>query len=261
MATSDPSGRKLLVGLRPGPRPGTIALSARPDDPAGVAAIGDSFSSPGRQSFRGFGGRHNSIDQAGEEFYNWVQQQNVSAGGLGGSAPPGVDPDLYLYPNGQHAAYYVQSSFISPGRYGFLLDRDELSDWRLESDRPDAWQVQSASRRLDYIVAPGSSRSAIGRLTAISGRHRVPPRWAIGPMLDRLIRFPAQPPDEYESEVRADLRAIRRDDVPIGAYRIEAWQYLPRPFLREVIRKLRRRDIKPLLYFRAFVGQRRDRHR
>ena len=77
-----------------------------------------------------------------------------------------------------------------PDRYGFLLDRDELSDWRLASDRPDAWQVQAASSRLDYVVAPGSSRSAIRRLTAITGRHRVPPRWALGPALDRLVQFP-----------------------------------------------------------------------
>ena len=255
VSTSDPSGRRLIVDVRPGPGPGTIAVEAKPDDPAGVAAMGDSFASPQGQAFRGFGGRHDSLDQAGSEFYNWTQQENLSAPGLGGPAPPGVDPDTYLFPNGEHAAYYVQSSFISPGRYGFLLDRDELSDWRLASDRPDAWQVQAAAPRLDYVVAPGSAPTAIRRLTAISGRHRVPPRWAIGPALDRLVQFPDQPADDYAAAVRSDLRAMRADDVDLDSYRVEGWQYLPRPFLERVIAKLRRRGIAPVLYFRAFVGQ------
>lgn len=191
VSTSDPSGRKLIVDVGPGPGPGTIGVEARPDVDEGVAAIGDSFRSPEGQAFRGFGGRHNSLDQAGSEFYNWTQQENLSAGGIGGPAPPSApDPDLYLFPNGEHAAYYVQSSFIAPDQYGFLLDRDELSHWRMASDRPDAWQVQAASHKLSYVVAPGTSHTAIRNMTAISGRHRVPPAWAIGPTLDRLVRFP-----------------------------------------------------------------------
>jgi alpha-glucosidase (family GH31 glycosyl hydrolase) len=256
VSTTDPSGRKLLVDVGPGPGPGTIAVSARPDDPSGVAAIGDSFASHAGEAFRGFGGRHNSLDQAGSELYNWTQQENLSSPGLGGPTPPGVpDPDKYLFPNGEHAAYYVQSSFVSPGRYGFLLDRDELSHWRMGFDRADAWQVQAAATRLDYVVAPGSSRSAIQRLTAIGGRHRVPPRWAIGPALDRLVEFPEQPADDYADAIRDDLRKLRANDVRIDSYRIEGWQFLPRPFLRDVIAKLRDRGVRPLVYFRSFVGQ------
>ena len=36
-------------------------------------------------------------------------------------------------------------------------------------------------RRLDYVVAPGDRARAIGTLTAITGRQRVPPAWALGP--------------------------------------------------------------------------------
>ncbi|MCB0874861.1 MAG: hypothetical protein KDB46_01580 [Solirubrobacterales bacterium] len=255
VSTSDPSGRSLIVDVMPGPLAGTIAVAARPDDPSGVAAISDSFRSPAGEAFRGFGGRHDSLDQGGSEFYNWTQQENLSAPGLGGPAPPGVDPDTYLFPNGEHAAYYVQSSFVSPGRYGFLLDRDELSHWRLASDRADAWQVQSASRRLEYVVAPGGSRTAIRRLTAISGRHRVPPRWALGPALDRLVEFPSQSAEDYAAAVRDDLRQLRATGTAIDSYRIEGWQFLPRPFLRRVIAELRNRGIRPVVYFRSFVGE------
>ncbi len=256
MTTSDPSGRKLVVDVGSGPGPGTIEINARPDVRAGVAAMGDSFEAPKDEAFRGFGGRHNSLDQAGSEFYNWTQQENLSAGGIGGPAPADApDPDLYLFPNGEHAAYYVQSSFISPDRYGFLLDRDELSHWRMASDRTDAWQVQAAASRLDYVVAPGTSHTAIRNLTAISGRHRVPPRWAIGPTLDRLVQFPDQPAPDYEADVRSDLRQMRHLNIDLSAYRIEGWQFLPKPFLRKTIEKLRGRGIKPVVYFRSFVGR------
>ncbi len=256
MSTSDPSGRKLKVHVGPGPGPGTIEVDARPTPRAGVAAVGDSFASPKGQAFRGFGGRHNSIDQAGNEFYNWTQQENLSAGGIGGPAPPDAPhPDLYLFPNGESAAYYVQSSFISPDRYGFLLDRDELSEWRLASDRGNAWQVQSASRNLRYVVAPGTSHTAIRRLTAITGRHRVPPEWAIGPTLDRLVRFPNESAGDYEAEVRSDLRNLRRRKIDLSAYRIEGWQFLPRKFLAHAIDELHSRGIKPILYLRSFVGR------
>ena len=67
---------------------------------------------------------------------------------------PGTARDT-LYPNGSSAAYTVSSSFVSSRGFGFLLLRDELSEWRLASDRPDAWQVGASGARLDYLVAPG----------------------------------------------------------------------------------------------------------
>jgi alpha-glucosidase (family GH31 glycosyl hydrolase) len=166
---------------------------------------------------------------------------------------PGTDRDT-LFPNGDEAAYYAQSSFVSSAGYGFLLDRDGLSDWRLGSDRASAWRVQAAGRRIDYMVAPGGAPRAMGTLTAITGRHRVPPAWALGPAFDREVRFPIDPPDQYAQEVAQDLRDFDRYRLPLDSYRIEGWQFLPRPVLRNFIGQLRSRDIHPMLYFRAFVG-------
>jgi alpha-D-xyloside xylohydrolase len=219
-----------------------------------VAAISDSFGSPSAEAFRGFGGRHNSLDQRGEEFYNWLQQQNVSSGSLSGLTDPANGPS-FLFPNGEHAAYYVQSSFVSPSRYGFLLDRDQISHWRLASDGPSAWQVEVAGPAIDYIVIPGGARRAVAGLSRINGRHRVPPRWAVGPHLDRAVPFIAEGPDAYAKAVRADLREVRRRRLPLAAYRIEGWQFLPRMVLRGLIRTMRARGIRPMLYFRTFVGR------
>jgi alpha-glucosidase len=254
LSTSDPTGRRLLVEVTPY-RHGTLRVSARPTPAAGVATMADSFSSPRSEAFHGFGGRHNAIDQRGNEFYNWLQQENVSSGTADGLTQVTDPTDTYMFPNGPSAAYYVQSSFISSDGYGFLLDRDQLSHWRMDSDRADAWQTEVAGRTLDYIVAPGPAVAAIRKLTAITGRQPVPPRWAVGPILDREVKFQGDTPDVYEQEVRDDLRNIRRHHLPLDAYRIEAWNLLPKPVLEAFMARLHRMHLHPMLYFRAFVGQ------
>ncbi|MGZ4172910.1 MAG: TIM-barrel domain-containing protein [Solirubrobacteraceae bacterium] len=256
LSTNDPTHRRLTVTIAPAPVPDGLSVSVRPTPSAGVAAIADSFRSPSGEAFHGFGGRHNSLDQHGSEFYNWLQQENVTSGSTGGLAPtPNPATDRYMFPNGPQAAYYVQSSFVSSGGYGFLLARDELSHWRLDSDRAGAWQTEVTARGLDYVVIPSSPLRAVGELTRLTGRQPVPPNWALGSLLDRLVKFPSDPPAHYEQEMQSDLDNIDRHHLHLDGYRIEGWPELPRAVLQHYIAEFRRRGIHPLLYFRAFVGQ------
>lgn len=251
LSTSDPSGRRLVVTIRP-QGPGAIRVSARPTPNAGVSVVADSFASGADEAFHGFGGRHNAIDQRGHALESFLNQTNLSA-----EAPPGApEPrDRYMSPSGPTGAYFVQSSFVSSRPYGFLSLRDELTRWRMASDRPDAWQVAASAPALDYVVAPGRAPLAIRTITGLTGRHRVPPRWALRPQLDRLVRFPPQSAAAYLGEVRRDLTQIRRHRMPVGSYRIEAWEFIPRPTLRRLIARFRASGIRVLLYFRAFAGR------
>jgi alpha-glucosidase (family GH31 glycosyl hydrolase) len=242
VSTDDPSGRQLIVTVAP-QGTGAIRLSAVPSDPDGVAAMADSFSSSAGEAFHGFGGRHNSLDQRGQGFYNWVDQENFGAG----------SPEV-LSPDGPQAAYYVQSSFVSNMGYGFFLNSNELSSWRLDSEDPDAWQTQVAAPALDYVVAPGSMTQAISTLTAITGRQRVPPSWALGPIFDREGEL-FESPSTYEEQVQSDIQDIARYKLPVDAYRIEDWQFLSTSALEGVIAQLHALGIHPLVYFRPFVGQ------
>ncbi len=242
VSTDDPSGRQLIVTVAPAGS-GAIRLSAVPSDPTGVAAMADSFSSSPDEAFHGFGGRHNSLDQHGQDFYNWVDQENFGTG-----SPETLSPD------GPQASYYVQSSFVSNMGYGFFLDRDELSHWRLDSEEPDAWQTQVAAPAIDYVVAPGTMTQASSTLSAITGRQRVPPSWALGPVFDREGEL-AETASAYEAQVQSDLQHIARYRLPVDAYRIEDWQFLSRPALEGVIAQLHALGIHPLVYFRPFVGQ------
>src|SRR4051812_6574293 len=256
VSTSDPTGRRLEVTVGPGQK-GLASVRAVPTPRGGVATMGDSFASGPGEAFRGFGGRHNALDQRGVDFYNWIEQENVGAGAL----QPGIEPTPgsggpgYLFPNGRTAAYWIQSQFVSSRPYGFLLDRDEISRWRMASDRPDAWQVAVASPAISYLVAVGSPGRALRRLTAVTGRHRAPPRWALGGQLDRAVRFPSDSAGDYMKAFESDLRHIRAGDVRLRAYRIEGWWFFGDATLRRMIRRLHALGIRALLYYRPFFDR------
>ena len=202
VATNDPSGRVLTVRVTPAGS-GALRVSAHPTSATGVVAMSDSFTSAPGEAFHGFGGRHNAIDQRGEDFYNWVEQQNTGAGIAQPVADllPGTGGKTYLFPNGPTGAFYVQSQFISSHGYGFLLDSDRLSGWRMASDRPDAWQVTADGAALDYIVAPGAG--------AASHRDHDPPRRPSPRAAALGARAPPRSPDPFHGRDGRVLHRLR----------------------------------------------------
>jgi len=261
VSTDDPSGRTLRVAINPDGR-GLIAVSVTPDPATGVAMISDSFASSSNEAFYGFGGRHNALDQHGQAFSSWVNEENIP--GLG---TPGT-PASILDPNGPTATFYPQAQFISSRGYGFLLDQSQLAWFRLDSDRPDAWSVAAAAGSLKYIVAPGSPAQAIAALTALTGRQPAPPAWALGPTLDRLVKNRIETRVDYEASLNADIANIDRYHLPLTSYRIEGWRmrnpdndgillYNP-PVLSfatqsKIVAELDARHIHPLAYLRPFT--------
>lgn len=255
LSTDDPSGRRLLVRVRALGR-AAIEVSAAASPARGVAEIGDSFASTRDEGFFGFGGRHNAVDQHGQTFTSWVSEENLSN--------YQHDPDLY--PNGNTAAYYPQAEFFSTRPYGFLLDQPQLARFKLDVGGAGAWNVTATASALRYVVAPGPAPHAIATLTALSGRQPVPPRWGLGPMLDRLIKNVGETTADYEHEVESDVVNIARYRLPLTAYRLEGWGY-PTPgnlgialhtyispgLQARVFATLRRRGIHPLVYLRPWI--------
>ncbi len=255
LRTADPAGRRLLVAMRRGPS-GTLDIGVRPDRAQGVAEVFAAFVSPRGERFFGVGGRHNRLDQRGTSFLDWIQQENVASGSrTSWTAPRDPLRDRYLFPNGEHAAYYLQSLCVSSRGYGALAATLGPIEWRLASDRKRAWRVAAWQNRLRLLVAAGGVPSAVSALNAVNGRHPVPPAWALGATIDRLVRLNPDPPAKYAAQIEDDIATIKRLRLPIEAYRIEAWESLPRPQLRSLIARLRRLGIKPLVYFRLFVGR------
>lgn len=251
VSTDDPSGRTLTVVVTPQATSAgeAIRVAVTPSDPEGVAAMGDSFVAPPGEAFHGFGGRHDGLDQAGREFFNWVDQENVTT-----TPEQAANPDLY--PDGPEAAYYVQSSFVSDDGYGFLLDETALSRWSLAASHPGEWQVASASPALEYVVTPGTIERAAAEVSALSGRAPVPPRWALGPLFDREVEEPEPTPAEYLREVEHDIRRFERGGrrLLLTGYRLEGWGLLSEPVVEGLIARLKALGIRTLLYFRPFTA-------
>jgi alpha-glucosidase len=261
VSTSDPAGRILMVDVEP-LGAAAISVKASADPATGVAELGDSFGSGPGEAFYGFGGRHDLIDQHGQVFSSFVEEENVD--GPGGQ--PATGP-LSLFPNGPPAAYYPQAQLISTRRYGFLLDQPQLARFKLDADRSNAWNVTASAPQLDYVVAPGAPSQAIATLTSLTGRQPVPPRWALGPMLDRLVKNVGESQADYEANVSSDLQNIARYRLPLTAYRLEGWGFgsagndgfaLPTQvtpqFQAETFARLRRMGIHPLVYMRSFIS-------
>ena len=260
LATDDPSGRVLVVRVKP---VGccSIGIFANAHPATNVAMIGDSFASAAGEGFFGFGGRHNALDQHGNTFSSFVAEENVN--GLTGIGVGGSGRSLY--PNGPAAAYYPQPSFVSSRRYGFLVDQPQLVRFQLDDQRPNAWNVTASAAGLRYVVSPGDGRRAIRSLTEITGRQPVPPRWALGPMMDRLVKNFGETDDDYQGNVQADLDNMVRYGLPLKAYRIEGWgfpggndglalhSYTSPAEQAHAISVLRSRGIHPLVYLRPWV--------
>ena len=119
---------------------------------------------------------------------------------------------------------------------------------------------------LKYVVAPGDPARALAALTSISGRQPTPPPWAVGPMLDRLVKNFGQTEADYETQLRQDVANIDRFHLPLTAYRIEAWgfrnadndglalhSFVSSATQAAIIRQLQARRIHPLAYLRPWI--------
>jgi alpha-glucosidase (family GH31 glycosyl hydrolase) len=262
LSTTDPSGRVLRVDVVPDGS-GAVRIAAVPIPSAGVAMMSDAFGSSRREAFHGFGGLHNALDQHGQVVASFVQEENI----VGVASPNPLAAELY--PNGPTAAYYSQSQFVSSNGYGFLSTRPELTRFRLDSDRPDAWSVAVSARALQYVVTIGTPPRAMAGQTALSGRQPAPPAWALGPMLDRLVLNSGAANPAYEAALKSDIANIDRYHMPVTAYRIEGWGF-PSPgndgfalhtfvsprVQAQTIRELKARGIHPLAYLRPWIEPR-----
>ncbi len=279
VATNDPDGRRLLVTVRED-RGGSIRVSARTDPSRGVIAMADSFGSAPGEAFHGFGGQHWGLDQKGKSLQGWISQEN-----LGGPAAIAVAPALpgfvaagtdytvdqiggfdlgnvsgglehYMFPSGSSGAYYFQPQFASSHGYGFLLNQPQLSRWRMGGERRSRWQVDVDAARLDYTVAVARPVRAAAKLSAITGRHLLPPRWAHGPTISRTIRTDgSETAQTYRQKIESDLAQISVRRPPITAYAFEGWALLGDPaFVRRTTTRLHRMGIRAVLYVRSFVS-------
>lgn len=257
LSTNDPSGRTVTARVQADVA-GSFRIQAQvlPND--GVVFVADSFDIQPDESFHGFGGRHNAIDQRGHSLTNFIQAQNVGAGIIGDL--PGVisgSGESYMFPSGEDAAYYISTAFASTAGYGFMLESNQPSRYHMGSADPQAWQVNVAGAELAYNVVPGDAMTALRGVSSIQGRHRVPVQGDLGPTLSRAVRVLSPEADDaasYEAKIWADLQQIEVLDLPVKGYVFEGWEILDREVTRTIVSALHRLGIRAYMYIRNYVG-------
>jgi alpha-glucosidase (family GH31 glycosyl hydrolase) len=228
LSTSDPAR---TITLRVAPEgDGAFALRVASD---GASSISATFAATSDEAFHGFGGRRESTNLRGHAIRNWVLD--------------------YRFPNVGTAYYDPAPLFYSSRGVGVLLDQDDLAVFRMASDLEDAWRVAVKRSELRLVVSPREPKGAITAITAITGRHRKPPAWSLGPTISRAVQ-PSKTTADYQQAITADLDRIEKDGLPVSAYCFEGWALLPEDFVASTIATLKSRGIHAVLYVRSFVG-------
>lgn len=257
IATNDPTGRVINVELKPADNNSfEVRMGVNPAE--GVVMVADSFVLRDEESFHGFGGRHNAINQRGNLLTNFIQAQNIGAGPLAPVANlASGQGEGYMFPSGPDAAYYISTAFASTGGYGFMLDSTRPSRYDLGASNADAWQVNVSGTEMTYLVAPGAEKKALQSLSGLQGRHRVPLQADLGPTLSRAVRVLSAEADDstsYEAKIWDDIAKIDAFKLSVKGYVFEGWEILPRETSKTVIKALHDRNIRAYLYIRNYVG-------
>lgn len=257
IATNDPTGRVIDVEVMPSDNNSfEVRMAVSPAQ--GVVMVADSFVLGQDESFHGFGGRHNAVNQRGNLLTNFIQAQNIGAGPLAPVANlASGQGDGYMFPSGPDAAYYISTAFASTGGYGFMLDSTRPSRYDLGASNPDSWQVNVSGSAMAYLVVPGAEKKALQDLSGLQGRHRVPLQADLGPTLSRAVRVLSAQADDatsYEAKIWDDLAQIDAFKLPVKGYVFEGWEILPRETSKTIVKALHDRNIRAYLYIRNYVG-------
>jgi alpha-glucosidase (family GH31 glycosyl hydrolase) len=96
----------------------------------------------------------------------------------------------------------------------------------------------------------------MARLTAITGRHLLPPAWAQGAVLWRLVQINGfvETAETYRAKIEQDLADLERYDVQLAGYAFEGWRLLGDDETRDIIRRLKARGTRAILYHRAYLA-------
>lgn len=172
------------------------------------------FATPPGEAFLGFGERFNRTNQRGVDVYHWAEEGGLGAGE--GTAPGPSNPQ----PNGEAMTYYPVPFFVSTEGYGFWLDSTWRSEFRLATERPDAWRVWHVGPTLAYeVYLPFATDPRpwpyhlIDAFTARTGRPALPPKWAYGPRRRVGPNDTAMGMPEIEAMRAADLAVTAVDDA------------------------------------------------
>jgi sulfoquinovosidase len=155
-------------------------------------------------SFAGFGAQYDDIDQRGDAFALWVEEQGL---GRSGSGP---------ISGGPHTTYFPMPWWIDWRGFGVLVDTNARTLVDLCASDPNvAWIEVEDTAPLDVVVFHGPTvPGAIEALGDEIGRARRPPDWAFSPWIGV---------QGGREAVLAEAAALRAQSIPYSALWVQDW--------------------------------------
>lgn len=255
LATDAPGSPQAELSLRFG-APGQVEVTFKAPQALPVSAVGDAFVVAQGERFFGFGERKDAVDQRGLYREAFAEEENFDAPQhqYWSDQVPAMGPK-YTFPNGPGASYHPESSFISSRGYGILVGGSAPSEYDVGASNSQVNRFQVLAGSLSYTVQFGSPATVIRALTAITGRQRTPPRYALEPEIDALVSTGnASSAAAMESDANTMASTVRADHLPVKVLGIEMWSSIPPAASAELARALRREGFVPYAYFWPFVS-------
>lgn len=208
LGVSTPDGTPLLLEQE------ALAWLVGEDDRA--LRVRQTFASPARETFYGFGERYNALNQRGNKLDVRVFEQ---------------------YKNQGCRTYLPAPFFLSSQGYGLYLATSRHVAYDLAASWTERWSFDAEvgpDGVLESCVIAGAPQQAITAFVELTSKPIMPPLWAFGPWMSG---------NEWNSQARVmeQIRETTEHRIPATVLVIEAWsdettfyiwndaQYTPRP--------------------------------
>lgn len=188
---------------------GHLALRLTPAD----ATLNRSFVSLAcaqSDHFAGLGAQSHDVDHRGQIVPLWVSEQGV------GKLDSDEEPLLWQVVGRRHTTHVPIPAFVTSRGSAIAVETWAFARFDLCATRDDEVVLESWEPGLTLHLFDGPSPlEAVSRLTAFTGRPRVPPPWAFAPWNDAI----------FGSDSVRDLASFLRDnEIPSSAIWSEDWR-------------------------------------
>ncbi len=178
--------------------------------PAKANRFAQTFSCQKDERFFGLGSLVHGTDHRGETIPAWTSEQGI------GKIRRKTHMDGYPLKGDIHDSYHPVPFVMSSKGYGLLVRNSHRSLFHLCPPKAkDSWAVETWAHKLEYLLVDGPELpTVIERLTSITGRPRLLPKWAFAPWIDII---------HGQQKVLDGAKKLRKAGIPSSAIWTEDW--------------------------------------
>ena len=162
------------------------------------------------EKFFGLGALVHGTEHRGEVVPAWTSEQGI------GKLRRKTQADGFPLKGDLHDSYHPVPFVMSSRGFGLLVRNSHRSLFHLcAASASDRWGVETWDGKLEYLLVDGPELTRVlERLTSITGRPRLLPKWAFAPWIDII---------HGQQKVLDGARKLRKAGIPSSAVWTEDW--------------------------------------